>query len=137
MEKIIQNVVEEYQCLGCVVGSDTSCYEKGGGVECAKHVAGTRVVPYVGLIFLGMPTGFNRLGGYQEMGIRIFQEFGDGWGYCKFNRPVWKYLDEHGNTLVRGLSPRINQPFLHIFLGDQRDKIDCVEITAQDIAEMD
>ena len=41
------------------------------------------------------------------------------------------------NTLVRGLSPRINKPFLDIYLKDVRDKINCFEIFKEDIESMD
>jgi len=84
-----------------------------------------------------MPKGFDRCGVDEKLIIHIFEKFDDGWGYNKFNIPVWKYKDDIGSTLVRGLSPRINAPFLHIFLEDCRDKIDCLEITDEDIAEMD
>lgn len=137
MERKIVEVIECYQCPGCVCGMDISCYKKGEGLACVKHVAGTRLFPYVGLIFLGLPVGFCRLGQVEETEISIFACFADGWGYNKFNVPVWKHLDEHGNTLVRGISPRVNQPWIHIFIGDCLNKIDCLEITSEDISEMD
>jgi len=57
--------------------------------------------------------------------------------YDNFNVPCWKHLDKHGNTLVRGLKPRLNMPFLHIYLGDVRDQVECLEITKEDIDNMD
>jgi hypothetical protein len=59
----------------------------------------------------------------------IFEKFEDGWGYNEFNYPAWKHLNENGHTIVRGLSPRINVPFIHIFLENCREKINCFEIT--------
>ncbi len=130
-------VVEHYQCPGCVCGSDFKCFELGNGIECGKHVPGTLEYPIVGKFFLGLPKGFNRLGHVNEMRIQIFNKFSNGWGYDKFNVPIWKYLDGQGNTIIRGLCPRINAPFLHIFLGDCRAKIDCLEITNEDLDSMD
>lgn len=138
MKEEIKKAVENYQCPGCVWGSDISCYEycSEKGVECQKHAAGTTISP-IGRVFLGMPKGFNRLGVCDETEISIFEKFEDSWGYDKFNVPVWKYLDDNGNTLVRGLCPRVNYPFIHIFIGNVLSKIDCMEITRQDIDKMD
>lgn len=139
MDKI-KEFVEEYQCPGCVVGGDASCYAgetDSKSITCSKHVSGTIEFPAVGSFFLGMPKGFNRIGSAKELKLYIFNKLDDGWGFDKFNVPVWKYLDEHGNTIVRGLSPRINSPFLHIFIGNHIDKIDCFKITNEDIKAMD
>ena len=130
------DAVDEYQCCGCVLGGEP-CYEKGANEECAKHVPGTMAFPGIGIFLLGMPTGFNRLGPAKEMKVKIFKTFSDGWGYNMFNIPVWKHLDKNGNTLVRGLSPRTNFPFLHVFLENCLDEIDCLEITNADIRDMD
>lgn len=131
MDNIIKKAVETYQCPGCVVGSDTACYEKSKNEACEKHVPGTLIMPVVGRIFLGMPKGFDRLGSCDKMKINIFRELPDAWGFDQFNVPVWKHKDEHGNTIVRGLSPRINAPFLHIILTDCMDSISCMEITKE------
>jgi len=140
MNNNIKLMIEEYQCSGCVCGSDTECFEKdqiGTSLSCSKHVVGTRVSG-IGKIFLGLPAGFCRTGIFGEIPINIFDSFPvENWPYDKFNVPVWKYLDRLGNTIVRGLCPRVNAPFLHIFLGDRIKEIDCIEITNSDIAEMD
>lgn len=136
MDEQQKKFVETYQCPGCVCGSDIKCFGEGSGIECGKHVAGT-LVGSVGKIFLGLPTGFCRIGPVERMKIFGFKSPSDGWGYDKLNIPVWKHKDEHGNTLVRGISPRINSPFIHIFLGDHLSEIDCVEITDDDINGMD
>jgi len=137
MNKKIKEFVENYQCPGCVCGSDIECFEASTGIECSKHAPGTTIYPNIGTIFLGMPTGFNRLGSVKDMKINGFKTLSDGWEYDKFNIPVWKYLDEDGNTIVRGLSPRTNNPFLHIFLENCISKIDCLELTKEDIETMD
>lgn len=141
MDKKHAKAVKAYQCPGCVLGSFPTCYkpsESGEGVGCLKHVPGTLIFPFVGKVFLGMPKGFNRLGGAEgKLRLHIFPTFGDGWGYGIWNLPVWKYLSPEGHTMVRGLSPRNNFPFIHVFLEDCRDKIDCLEITQADVDGMD
>ena len=129
-----KELVEEYQCPGCVCGSNFECYVKGYSLECEKHVAGTMIMPG-GKIMLGMPKGFNKTG--KAFQFNIFESFNDGWGYSFLNSPVWKWLDKNGNTMVRGISPRINLPFLHIFKGDCMKEIDCYELTGKDIEGMD
>jgi hypothetical protein len=143
MEDKIKNAVEEYQCPGCSNGCDTSCYQKSdNSVSCKKHHAGT-FVSFLGAIFLGMPKGFNRLG--TGMGdkpilvIEIFKNFDEAqvsWSYDKWNIPSWKYVKD-GHTFVRGLSPRTNRPFLHIFLEDCASKINCFEVSEQMVIDMD
>ncbi len=132
----IKKAIEEYQCPGCTNGSDTSCYEKGNSLECAKHSAGTNMLGK-GWILLGMPRGFDRLGERKEVEFCIFDTFEKGWGYDKFNYPVWKYLNTGNHTLVRGLCPRTSKPFIHLFLEDCISQIDCLKITDDDLANMD
>lgn len=139
MEENIKSAIKEYQCSGCVCGSDTSCFEPNemGGVGCGKHVAGTRA-SYIGSFFLGMPKGFNRLGGFENMKPNIYETFESSeWEFNKWNVPVWKYLSKEGHTFVRGFMPRRCEPFIHVYLEDCRDKIDCLEITQEDVDYMD
>lgn len=140
MKKQIKLAVEEYQCSGCISGNDTKCFEKSSHSEaCGKHRAGT-LITGIGKIFLGLPRGFNRLGvGFgsdNDMTLQIIEKFGDWGPYNHFNVPVWKYQKD-GHTLVRGLSPRTNRPFLHIYLEECADKIECFEVTEQLISEID
>ena len=147
MTENIKKAVEDYQCPGCIAGSDTSCYKKSEfSVSCGGHRSGT-AVSFQGKIFSGLPKGFNRLGcsfgEKQELTIQIYEKFDEEevWmgnhPMSKFNVPCWKYLNESGHTLVRGLKPRKNEPFLYIFLEDCRDKIDCIELTTKELEEMD
>lgn len=131
----IIEAVKEYQCPGCVCGVDAECYRKGDSEACDKHVAGT-MISGIGTIFLGMPKGFNRIGHVKNMKIDIFKNVPGGWSYDHLNVPVWKHLDSHGNTFVRGICPRLNNPFIHIFLGNHIDEIDCIDITSK-LDEMD
>ena len=143
MDKKVSVAVERYQCSGCISGSDTSCFKENvaGGIGCGEHFSGT-IISGVGKVFLGLPKGFNRLGNLEKMKPIIFKSFKDfaesDWKeYNNFNRPVWKHLDKLGNTLVRGLMPRRNEPFLHIFLENCISQIHCLEITQNDIDQMD
>jgi hypothetical protein len=151
----ISTAVKTYQCPGCIGGPNFSCYEKNPiGSGCLKHCPGT-LMEDMGLIFLGMEKGFNRVGPNKKREWRFYiletsEQFKEDISpkflstsfkinglYDNFNIPVWKYLDKNGNTLVRGLSPRINTPFLHIFLWDARKDIHCLELTQTDIESMD
>lgn len=143
MDKKVSVAIERYQCSGCISGSDVSCFKENeaGGIGCGEHFSGT-MISGIGKVFLGLPKGFNRLGHFDNMKPTIFKSFKDfresGWGeYDNFNRPVWKHLDKNGNTLVRGLMPRRNEPFLHIFLENCISQIHCVEISKDEIDEMD
>lgn len=144
-EKIALHMLEikRYQCPGCIYGNeingnDITCYEKRDHLGCVNHT-GFLISGDMGSVFFGMPNGFNIRGMVIDLKIKIFnfEDFNLGFGYSKSAIPVWKYLDEYGNTLVRGLCPKNNRPFLHIFIGDCMDKIDCLEITHKDIEEMD
>jgi len=127
MKLEIKNAIESYQCPGCVVGSDITCFEKADNDKgCNKHVAGTMIFPIIGKIFLGMSKGFNRIGSYNEMPLQIFEYYED-FGYNHLNIPVWKHLNENGHTLIRGISPRINKPFLHVILEDCMEKVNCID----------
>ena len=136
--KTPKEAIKEYQCSGCMSGPYEECYttEAGYGVGCRKHFAGT-MMSFVGKIFLGMPKAFNRLGHHEKMKVEIFVDMTDEVWLDKFNVPVWKHLDEHGNTLIRGLRPRLNEPFVMVILGNHIDKIDCIEISREELLAMD
>lgn len=145
----IWNAIKDYQFPGCVNEEPTrkNVVQEGVGVEWSDHVAGTLIMPFVGTVFLGMPKGFDRLGIFdghnsEQMKINIFEDWKNfeecfKYGYDFKNVPVWKYLNDKGHTFVRGLMPRINRPFLHIILEDCRNKINCFEITSEQLDEMD
>ena len=138
MKKTIKSAIEAYQCSGCVCGNDVKCFKPNmnGGIGCGGHNAGT-LISGIGQIFLGLPKGFNRLGKDSTLKPHIYEKFSDSdWTYDIFNVPTWKYLQD-GHTFVRGMMPRINSSFIHIFLEDCRDKINCIEITPDVIDRMD
>lgn len=140
----VADAIKNYQCSGCAKGTYPECFFKSryDGIGCDNHYPGT-YINGIGKIFLGMPKGFNRLGINEETKLLIFEKFSDFInpnnhnGYSKFMIPTWKHLDEYGNTLVRVYMPRKNDSCIHIFLENCLDKIDCLEITQEDIDNMD
>ena len=146
MDKKMELAIMEYQCPGCSEDCTnlSNFSSRGWSQSCDNHHPGTSI----GLsfkIFLGMPKGFNRtgvaLGDENKLNLDIFESYdklNEIWGeYDHLNIPVWKYLNDVGHTLIRGLSPRNNAPFLHVILEDCRDKIDCYEVTDELISEID
>jgi len=139
MENKFKLAIEEYQCPGCVCGGDIECFQPNtiDGIGCGKHVIGTTIMG-VGKIILGLPKGFNRIGLQSDLKPYIFESYEKSdWKYNKFNVPIWKHYNKNGHTIVRGIMPRKNETFIHIFLEDCRNEIDCIEISEQDISEMD
>jgi len=139
MKVEFKNAIEEYQCSGCMIGGDVSCFKENntGGIGCGKHTAGTVIIP-IGTILLGMPKGFNRIGQYTDLKPNIYETFeSSDWTYDKWNIPTWKFLSPEGHTFVRGISPRTNKPWIHVFLENCISKINCLEITQSDIDFMD
>lgn len=140
MKKIQKlKLIKEYQEPGALNDFDQENYkEQENAIGWDGHIAGTYMVPG-GKMFLGMPKGFCRTGLYTDMKLMIFENYDQFYAYydLPYNVPVWKHLDKNGNTLVRGLCPRINTPFLAVIAGDCRDRIECIEITQLQIDEMD
>jgi hypothetical protein len=142
IEEQYKKWIIEYQCSGCVCGSNAECYVKDpdSGISCDKHCAGTTIYPIVGRIFLGMPRAFFRLGAQEDLKIKIFLTDADrklAWNYDIFNVPTWKYKNKEGHIFVRGMCPRINWNWLHIILDGDIDAIRCYQITEKDMKEMD
>jgi len=136
-----EEAVMEYQCPGCVRGPFRTCYSKdpNQNFRCTNHTPGT-ITPK-GKIFLGLPAGFRRLGSNPDTKIYIFESYqsyenAQGKGDI-YNIYVWKYLDQNGNTIAKGLSPRTNQIFIDVFLENCLDQINCLQITDEMIQKMD
>lgn len=131
-----REMVKEYMCPGCMNGSDLTCYEKHNlHSNCAKHCPGTMCFPG-GRIMLGMPKGFNKVGETDKPQIWIYETMEEFGGFDIFNIPVWKYFDGRV-TMIRGLSPRINRGFLMVVSGDVRKQVDCMELTIENLDNMD
>lgn len=138
--KFSKEYAEKYQCPGCVNGSDSSCGKHKRSLAhdgCDANYPGTMEAG-VGSMFLGLPRGFNRLGVYPDMKIEIYKsDLHIADIFDKFQVPVWK-TKYQGDTLVRGLRPRKNEPFLVVIQGQSKfDTIKCREITEEERAKMD
>lgn len=142
MEEIIKEAVDSYQCSGCTSGSDTSCYEKSQNLDisCSKHSVGTMVLG-IGWLQIGLPNGFNRVSKGQTKIVdfymyKTYEDKEKDFSFNMFNIPVWKYL-HNGHTLIRGVCPRTNTLFIQCILEDCMDKIDCLELTSEQVKAMD
>jgi hypothetical protein len=116
-------MVEEFQCPGCVCGGDTKCgkfitaFLSQGDYSCASHVPGTSINLVIKL-YLGMPTGFNQVGPLQgnfKNNIRIFESFYPTL-YNNLNVPVWA-MEKDGFLFVRCFCPRKNYSFVDVLQG--------------------
>ena len=135
----MKEMIEEYQCPGCVCGSDIECGKyklDEGSNNCAGHCIGTTISGGIGKILLGFSKGFNRVGFDTNLKPWFYKDVQD-FSYDKFNIPVRKYKNEKGHILVKGLMPRLNQTFLQVFKSGDIDKIKALEITEEDINSMD
>lgn len=139
MEIDKKEIIEEYQCPGCISGScpNDGCFKKSEhSSSCIKHCAGTFALPTVGKFFLGMPKGFNRLGTQKDLKIEIFKTQKDQeevWEYDHLNLAVWKHKNKTGHIFVRGYMPRLNEGFIHIILEGDYSKIKAHEIDINSI----
>jgi len=113
-----KRMIEDFQCPGCVCGSNTECdsclFFDNFGFGCKGHVAGTVFSPG-GKIFLGLPKGFNKVGPIHAdhpSPIRLWENGKDP-EWDKFNVPVW-YMEESGYLFVRTFCPRINTTYIDI-----------------------
>ena len=112
-----KQMVERFQCPGCVCGSSTSdgCYREGGDDalwgRCSAHVCGIWIAG-AGSLALGLPTGFNQVQRQQEereprhntMMIRLWPNTHPDWN--NLNVPVWA-MEKDGYLFVRTFMPRI------------------------------
>lgn len=107
-------LVEQYQCPGCAVGTAASdgCYQAETdpqwGLGCARHAPGTRHFTW-GLFALGLPLGFNRAG-EGRLKVRIYATRPL---YNHFNVAVWARRFEDV-VLVRTYLPRLNATFVDV-----------------------
>jgi hypothetical protein len=137
-----EQAVKEYQCPGCVL-SPFECFEKSiYSNGCGKHSPAT-YISSIGKVLLGLPRGFNRFGESSSLMVNIYKDINDfkqqyqDDGYNKLNVPVWKYLDDNCNTIVRVYLPRVSVASIHVFLCNELKNIDCIEITDHDLEGWD
>lgn len=125
----LEAMVEEFQCPGCVCGSDTKCgaFKKdevpGYGAACKGHVLGTYIMG-AGHIALGLPKGFNKSGRdpsnpdqtSNQMDIRLYPKGTPRPVWNNLNVPVWA-MEKDGFLFVRTYSPRVNRGRVDIIEG--------------------
>lgn len=123
LTKAERKMIEEFQCPGCMVGSDVKCGKfklwREYGVSCVGHFPSTMLMPG-GHIALGLPRGFNKLGDAKEARqerayIRLWVK-GTKPEWDKLNVPVWA-MEEDGYLFVRTYSPRVNLTFVDVIQG--------------------
>lgn len=144
----IEEMIEEFQCSGCVAGPDPkSCdtYElkevTGGGFHCAGHVPGTNLGGPGGMlrIYLGIPKGFSRVPLLPEgmlNNITLFSEdCEDEQCYDVLNIPVWKKELDNRCTCIKVCQPRTNMMRLHL-INKPMSEIEGIE-NALEIGDMD
>lgn len=137
----IEKMVNEFQCPGCVAGSDTQCGKyklDHRGESCESHSPGTRMLGS-GAIYLGMPKGFNRVGAIldeQTHNIRLFPKGSSVDVYDHLNVPVWA-MEWEGFLFVRCFVPRRNYSFVDVIEGGTLDMVPTATNVAEFIDEID
>lgn len=123
MAKTIEQLVEQFQCLGCVCGSDITCGKYNYNPEerrCMSHVLKT-MLGFGNCIALGIPKGFNKPGWTQEgrsrnkIDVRLFSK-GESPEWDYLNVPVWA-MEQDGFLFVRTFAPRINLCWVDVIEG--------------------
>ena len=116
-----EEMVNKFQCRGCVCGSDTKCGQyslKEDMSQCTSHVVGT-IIAGVGNFALGLPKGFCRTG-YElmsertsnKLGIRLWSE-GESPNWDNFNIAVWA-MEKDGYLFVRTFAPRVDITWIDV-----------------------
>ena len=143
MTKTKIELVEEYQCPGCIYGPNpTDCQQfSEANFGCSSHHAAMGMAPQ-GLIFAGLPKGFNRVGLNAQRSIvsdgekmdgqlRVFENVeaasettrpGVNAAYDEFNVPVWA-MEHNGDLLVRVFSPRIGVHYVDVIGGATKSDV--------------
>lgn len=125
VEPTVKDMIEKYQCPGCVAGMDITCGAfkpeiEDGMFRCNGHCPGTTIVTGAGAtkIMLGLPRAFARLGVQAQSDlpkIRLWQK-GSQPIWDKYNVPVWAMVHE-GDLIVRTYMPRSNYPIVDVIEG--------------------
>ena len=123
MNKTIDDLVDEFQCPGCVCGSGIDCGEYSFDpdyMQCIAHVLGTQI-DLGNHIALGLPKGFNKPGysgtvtkpkNRNTMSIRLWVvDTAPDWDHL--NIPVWA-LEQEGTLFVRTYLPRMNIGYVDV-----------------------
>ncbi len=127
VSKELKQMVEEFQCPGCVCGSDTTCKAfdySPSQMRCMGHVLGT-ISAGAGNFALGLPKGFckpgwslNDKGEFEKtlnrINVRLWPDSKPDWN--RLNIPVWA-LEKDGYLFVRTYAPRINVAWVDVIKG--------------------
>lgn len=145
----LKNMIEEFQCVGCVGGSDTDCGRfVQAAASCKSHVAGTELLG-VGAILLGMPKGFNKTGHHYDANGKFVSNYRvDIWFYPPgaakeaigvynyLNVPVWA-MEKDGNLFVRVFMPRVNASFTQVVAGGTINMIEDAGFNPFNVSEFE
>jgi len=129
-----KQMVEKFQCLGCVAGFDTDCgsykqHDDPSCGRCVNHVLGT-MIGLGNLIALGLPKAFCKPSinwdatppqQRVKMSIRLWLR-GTSPKWDHLNVPVWA-LEEDDYLFVRTFSPRIDMTYVDVIEGGRREDV--------------
>lgn len=149
-------MIEEFQCPGCVCGGGTDeangCFKPSEShpgwdtFSCDAHMPGTMIMG-LGSIYLGLPKGFNRVGMRSESAFRKAKNPGECHNirfwlkgadpqYDNLNVPVWA-MEKDGYLFVRTYMPRINDTKIDVIEGGTLDMVPGALNVAEFIEEID
>lgn len=124
-------LIELLQCPGCIHGSDTKCgvchidtASDDKSFHCRTHYPGTMVGALSNKVYLGMPTGFNKVGDTREgvnnniwIYLDTIPEYNE-----KFTIPFW--YRQYGRLLfIRVYCPRINHALIWVVYNKKPEDI--------------
>lgn len=125
MDSKQQQLIEQFQCPGCVCGGDTKCdafaFESLPNMfRCKSHVPGTTIMPG-GRVSLGLPKGFDKVGllierPSDERSTNIRFITNPLKEYDHLNVPVWA-MEKDGFLFIRTMCPRLNYTYVDIIEG--------------------
>ena len=141
---MIEDMVEKFQCPGCVCGMNTKCgvYKYDPDLmRCVSHVLGTQL----GLgnhVALGLPVGFNKPG-YCDDGegtrnkidVRLWVA-GTHPEWNNLNVPVWALVVD-GYLFVRTYAPRVNFGWVDVIEGGVLDLVPNAVNVAEFVEKID
>lgn len=146
----LTKLVEKFQCLGCVNGSNTRCgsynpeeFDRGG--MCSAHVPGTTIMG-VARFSLGLPKGFNRLSPPPIMQERqhyaplVLWPAGTHGGFNRLNMALWAMegtKDNQGFLFVRVVEPRLGRMRVDVIEGGKLEDAAGALNVAEFIDEID
>ena len=125
------DIVEKYQCKGCIKGNGFgNCYTSSyDSISCNSHKTETFEF-LVGNIHPGLPIGFREFGEQKKLKINIYTEYNDLYNIKRI--PLWKFLHENKNTIVKSITPENNNISIDIFIKNVMNDIkNCYEVNTE------